>query len=445
LGVDAGVLAAAVEALSWMELEDLKPSHALTRAVRQLDIRDERAIASAYSLVEETVRRKSLIEKMLSTALPSLLPDLKVGVKSFLQIYIYTTRLAPKEGESGVELVKAGREILGWRVLHPVEGFLGRLLTLEPTSLYDGLADVEKVALETCQPSWFVRYCYRLLGRREALKLLRKYAEGLPAYISLNTLKGSEATLTAELKREKITLEGDPRLKYLYLASNPDRLLWRTNAYRKGLFYLTDKGSYLAASTSEAKEGMTALTLSVDGAAVTAQLAQLMGNRGEIFSAAVPPKKAETLEKEFKRLGVGIAKPLNFNPHKPLPVHVEADVVLVNPPSSRTGLFGSEPSAKWSFNPENIENYRDLQKGILGEGAAHVKPEGSLIYITSSITLEENEMVVEHFLNSAPDFKLERVDGVGRPALRGLRGCVRIYPHLDNANGCFIAKMKRVS
>ncbi len=445
IGHDA--LTVAIEALSWIELEGFKPSYALARTVRQLDIREEGVIASAHSLIEETFKRMNMIEAMLATVIPSaILLKTKVGVRSFLKIYAYTTRLSPQGTEHGVDLVKAGREILGWRTLHSVEAFLGRLLTLEPTNLYSGLAEVEKVALETWQPNWFVRYCYRLLGRRGALKLLWKYAEGIPTYIHLNTLKGSEAAIIDRLRREKIELESDPELKDLYLAypaPNATRLLWRTAAYREGLFHFEDKGSYLAVLASGAEAGMTVLDLSADGVAKTVHLAQLLNNKGRILSAEISPTRRETRGREIRRFGVTIAEPTAFDYRKPLPTPIEADIVMVDPPSSRTGLFGTDPSAKWRVNPEDVKSYTALQARVLEEGSSHVKIGGTLIYTTPSITLEENEMMIEHFLSFAPGFKLEKVDGVGRPALRGLHGCARIYPHLHNSNGRFVAKTRR--
>lgn len=444
--IDPTALTAAIEALNWIELKGFKPSYALTNTIRQLNIKEESVITTANNLIQETLKRKNLIEKILTATIPpNTLQKTKPNVKNFLKIYAYTTKLSPSR-QDAIELVKTGREILGWRTLHPVEAYLGRLLTLNLTTLYNGLTDEEKTALETWHPPWFIHYCYRLLGRTEALKLLWKHVEGIPTYIHPNTLKGPEATIVARLRREKIELDNTADFKNLYLALDTSSPLWMTEAHREGLFNIEDKASYIAVSASGAKAGMAVLDISTDGMAKTVHLAQLMGNSGRIISAVILPRRPEALEKEIRKYGVAIAEPINFDPNKPLPTPIDADIAIVNPPSSRTGLFGTDPATKWKTKPEDVKNYTPTQMKVLEEGARHVKTGGTLIYTTPSIALEENEMVIERFLNLAPGFKLEKVDScLGSPALRGLPSCVRIYPHLHNSNGGFVAKMRRTS
>ncbi|MEM3736571.1 MAG: RsmB/NOP family class I SAM-dependent RNA methyltransferase [Candidatus Bathyarchaeia archaeon] len=442
--IEPNALATAIEALSWIELSGIGLSYATMRAAKQLGIRDEAVIASANALVQETLRREAVIGRILATVVPSeLLHKVTAGVRSFLRIYTYLTKLSPQTCKCCVELVEASREILGWKTLHPVEAFLGRLLTFEPATIYEGLADVERTALETSHPDWFVKYCYRLLGRREALRLLRKSAEGVSSYVHLNTLHGSEETITAALTRERINLSHMPEMLHLHLVSGGSRLLWRTEAYRKGLLYLEDKGSYLAVSASGVEKGMRVLGMFADGAAKIAHLAQLMENSGVILYAEPRPEKTKALERDIKRLGVKIAKPLSLKTQTASPAPIDADIIVVNPPSSLTGIFGTEPSIRWSVKPEDIKKNMAQQVGALEEFSRHVKVGGVVIYITSSITVEENEMVLEHFLSLKPDFRLVEVRGVGRPAFRELHNCVRIYPHLHDSDGSFIAKIRR--
>jgi 16S rRNA C967 or C1407 C5-methylase (RsmB/RsmF family) len=73
-----------------------------------------------------------------------------------------------------------------------------------------------------------------------------------------------------------------------------------------------------------------------------------------------------------------------------------------------------------------------------------VKSGGILTYSTCSITVEENEMIIERFLKWHPEFSLAEINPkVGLPGLRGLEKCQRLYPHLHQSNGFFIAKLQR--
>lgn len=69
---------------------------------------------------------------------------------------------------------------------------------------------------------------------------------------------------------------------------------------------------------------------------------------------------------------------------------------------------------------------------------------GVLTYSTCSITEEENEGVIEQFLKEHSEFSLiDIAPKIGVPGLRGLTQCQRLYPHIHNCNGFFIAKMKK--
>jgi 16S rRNA (cytosine967-C5)-methyltransferase len=84
----------------------------------------------------------------------------------------------------------------------------------------------------------------------------------------------------------------------------------------------------------------------------------------------------------------------------------------------------------------------DIQWPMLNNCSQYVKPRGILVYTTSSITIEENEMLIERFLKWHPEFVLAKISPrIGLPGLRGLDECQRLYPHIHRCNGLFIAKL----
>jgi 16S rRNA C967 or C1407 C5-methylase (RsmB/RsmF family) len=88
----------------------------------------------------------------------------------------------------------------------------------------------------------------------------------------------------------------------------------------------------------------------------------------------------------------------------------------------------------------------DIQWQMLDNCASHVKSGGVLIYSTSSITVEENELLVEKFLKWYPEFSLGEIpQKTGLPGLRGLDRCQRLYPHIHNCNGLFVARLVKRS
>ena len=81
---------------------------------------------------------------------------------------------------------------------------------------------------------------------------------------------------------------------------------------------------------------------------------------------------------------------------------------------------------------------------MIANCAEKVKRGGTLIYSTCSITVEENEMLIERFLKWHPEFELvEITPRIGLQGLRGLEKCRRLYPHIHHCNGFFIAKLQK--
>jgi 16S rRNA C967 or C1407 C5-methylase (RsmB/RsmF family) len=88
----------------------------------------------------------------------------------------------------------------------------------------------------------------------------------------------------------------------------------------------------------------------------------------------------------------------------------------------------------------------EIQWRMLNECMRHVKEGGFLVYSTCSIAVEEDEMLIERFLKYHPEFKLvEATPKMGVSGLRGLTRCRRLYPHIHDCNGFFVAKLLKES
>ena len=87
------VLALAIEALSWVELKNMRCSSALSRSAKQLSIKDKKTIIKANSLVRNVLHRKNFLDRVLDLALaPAALEDLNLGNQSFLRIFAFKTK-----------------------------------------------------------------------------------------------------------------------------------------------------------------------------------------------------------------------------------------------------------------------------------------------------------------------------------------------------------------
>jgi 16S rRNA (cytosine967-C5)-methyltransferase len=439
----------AIETLSWMEMQKLSERLALARTVKQLGANNPNAIRYAYGLVVETTRRRNLVDKFVNTVVaPKKISEYNLGIQSFLRLYVYQTRVAKKWAKINLQeaehIASLGRAILGWQTLREVEPILGFLLTRPLDPILKAAGDEARVSLQTFHPSWFVKYCYNLMGRSEAIAFLEGSITPPPTHIRMNTLAATEETILQKLGAEGVKLEKIWPLKYTYKVLEAKQPLNTLPSYKEGLFYIQDKASCFAAEAADPKPGSMVFDVCAAPGAKTTYLVQLMHNEGSIASVDFSNRRMKVWKKETARMGAKIAEPVIADACASLPFKGEADLVVLDPPCTSTGVFAKQPSAKWRLRPKSIEKMAAIQWQMINSCAEKVASGGALTYSTCSITVEENEMIIERFLKWHPEFTLTEIQPkMGLPGLRGLTKCQRLYPHIHQCNGFFIAKLQK--
>lgn len=433
--------------MSWIELQNINEKLALNKTVKQLGITDPSALGLAHRLVYETMRRKNYLDTIINQALaPQLISDYELGMRAFLRLYTYRTRIEHKGNvyKEAVEIARTGRSILGWQTLQPIEKALGTLLSLEAKNVYEHVSDEEKVALQTCHPAWFVKYCFKLFGRDEAIKLLESSQNPLPTYISVNTLKAQEEKIIETLQNEGVPVEKVLGINHVYTVTETKHSLTSTRSFKDGFLSIQDKASSLAVEIAAPEPNMTVFDVCAAPGAKTTHLAMLMQNKGAVYSLDYSRRRMKVWKHNVAHKGVENASPVIANACKPLPFNKTADLVFLDPPCTNTGVFARIPSGKWRLTPQSIPRMAAMQWQMLKNCAESVSAGGFLVYSTCSISVEENEMQIERFLRLYPEFRLvETKPWIGLPGLRDLAKCQRLYPHIHGCNGFFVAKLQK--
>jgi 16S rRNA (cytosine967-C5)-methyltransferase len=114
----------------------------------------------------------------------------------------------------------------------------------------------------------------------------------------------------------------------------------------------------------------------------------------------------------------------------------------VDPPCSDLGTLAARPDARWRKSPETIERLAALQRRILAAAVRAVRPGGTLVYSTCTISARENEEVVRAALEASPRLA---ADDLGA-AFAGLASAadsrfLQTRPDRDRTAGFFIARL----
>jgi len=119
------------------------------------------------------------------------------------------------------------------------------------------------------------------------------------------------------------------------------------------------------------------------------------------------------------------------------------DRVLIDAPCSGTGTLRHNPEIRWRLKPSDIEELAKKQRKIIANGAATVKRDGRLVYSTCSLEPEENDEVIDNFLDGHSEFEMAAAGGPKE--LRAKIGAIRTWPNHHDTDGFFVAVFERIS
>ncbi|HZV81755.1 MAG TPA: 16S rRNA (cytosine(967)-C(5))-methyltransferase RsmB [Geobacteraceae bacterium] len=295
-------------------------------------------------------------------------------------------------------------------------------------------------------PEWIVAGWLAQLGYSEAEELAAVMASPPPFTIRANRLKNSREELIELLRAEGVTA--------LPCRYAPDGLvitspvsLSNLTSFSSGRFVVQDEASQLATLLLTPEPGEAILDLCAAPGGKATYLAELGDNSGTLLACDRNPRKLEQISEAAARLGITTITTIPLDATRPLSELQPAqfDRILVDAPCSGLGVIHRNPEGKWWKEPTDPARLAVTQQTILGNAAERLKPGGVLLYSTCSTSLEENEQVVEKFLNDHRDFVIEPVSAL-LPRVADMetsRGFFRSWPHRHGMDGFFAARLKK--
>ncbi len=285
-------------------------------------------------------------------------------------------------------------------------GFVNALLRgclRERDTLERDLANLKETQLDLgySHPRWLCERWAERMSSDQVRALLTWNNQSPPVFGRINLLKTSPADWRARLGAEGletavVDFDWVPAGWILRFERVP--ALTSLASFREGLFYVQDPSTLLAVVELGARPGESILDLCAAPGGKTTAIAQMMNNEGRITAFDPDPVRRRLIRENCDRLGVTNVRVPEGRPTRPGELF---DRILIDAPCSNTGVMRRRAELRWRITAAEIQRLRGVQLGLLRQAAACLKPGGTLVYSTCSLEPEENEQVVEEFLQDA--------------------------------------------
>lgn len=404
----------------------------------------DKAFAAAlfYGVLERRLTLDFVIGK--SSKIP--FAKLDKAVVQILRTGIYQLMYMPSVPESAAvnESVKLCKRLKCFSAQGFVNGMLRGFIRSGKRADLSSLNPAERLSVEYSCPEALVRKLSDEYGEDFAAKALGASMGRPPVYARVNTLKTDTDTLLEELRKCGIKAEPFAGLSdCIVLDKSGD--IEKCAPYRRGLFHVQDVSSQLCCLALSPKAGETVLDVCAAPGGKSFTLAELMENRGTLFSMDIHDMRVGLIEDGAERLGIKIIKAVQNDSsvyNDALPI---ADRVLCDVPCSGLGVIRRKPEIK--YKPlEEFSGLPEIQYRILETSARYVKPGGTLVYSTCTLSRVENDDVAERFAAAHPEFSPAPQDGGSMDAAQP--GDVSDYkttrcPDENGGDGFFTAVFRR--
>jgi 16S rRNA (cytosine967-C5)-methyltransferase len=296
-------------------------------------------------------------------------------------------------------------------------------------------------------PDWLYDKFVAQYGEEETLQLAAVLNTPAPLDLRVNSLKASRDDVARQLAEAPIAAEPTP-YSPLGLRVWKKPALQNLPLFKEGAIEVQDEGSQVLSQLLGARRGEMVVDFCAGAGGKTLALGAVMRNTGRLYAFDVSDKRLSKLKPRLARSGLSNVHPVLIAHERDAKIKRLAgkiDRVLVDAPCSGMGTLRRNPDVKWRQQPEGIAEMQEKQASILDGAARLLKSGGRMVYATCSLLREENDVIVEQFLASHPDFELVPMSKVLAEQKIPLEmdQYLKMVPHKHQTDGFFAAVLER--
>ncbi len=379
----------AVKALYEIEKNGAYTSSELKKLLSSSDLKPvDKSFAT--ELVYGTVKNKTRLDCIISKYSKQKLKKLSVWILNILRIGVYQMIFLDKIPHSAAvnESVKLAK-----RYGHPASaGFVnGVLRSVSKNGDVEYPKGNEFYEVYYSHPKWLVDMLFEQYPD-DAAKIIENNNAVPPVTVRVNMNRTSLESVEKSLSEKGVKTEKTSEEAILKISGFGD--VAALEEYKNGLITPQGLCSYIAAKTLGVREGDFVMDLCAAPGGKTTALAEMCGDKAEIYSFDLYEHKISLIENNCKRLGI---KSVHAKASDASELMTEfknkADKVLADVPCSGLGIIHKKPDIKWNRAERDFASLCNVQEKIFKNAAAYLKIGGIMVYSTCTVNKNENENI----------------------------------------------------
>ena len=299
---------------------------------------------------------------------------------------------------------------------------------------------MERISKTTSMPIWIIEELLKENDIEKVEEICKASNLKPKVEVRINRLKTDKQELE-KLKERNITFQ-EGKIKDFFVLEKTKNIE-QLDLFRQGYFTIQDEGAGLIAKIVDPKSNEVILDACSSPGGKTTYMAELMDDKGEIIAWDLHSHRIKLVEETAKRLGIHIVK----TECQDATIYKEEykekfDKILLDVPCLGIGVLKRKPDIKWRRKPEDIEEITQIQQNILETCAKYLKPNGQLIYSTCSIFKEENDSIIDKFLQKNTNFVYSKIEIPDLENNTEKINKIQLYQN-EETDGFFMCKLQK--
>jgi 16S rRNA (cytosine967-C5)-methyltransferase len=440
----------AMEILTKVEQQQAYSNLLLNQTLQKYKL-DRLDVGLTTEIVYGTIQRRNTIDYFLNRFASKGIAKLEPWVRNLLRLSFYQLYYLERIPVHAIvnEAVNIAKRKGHKGISGMVNGILRNIIrSKEELVLPSELDPVRRIALKHSHPEWMVSRWVAQYGEQTTESICEANNSTPHASVRVNTVRHDRDSIMRKMMEKSLQVKPSPLTKSGIIVENGGNMAY-SEWFENGDISIQDESSMLVAEIVNPVSGMKVLDCCAAPGGKSAHLAEMMKNKGKVWANDIHPHKQKLIEDQAKRLKLDSIEAI-VSDAKHLADKFAAgtfDRILVDAPCSGLGVIRRKPDLKWIKEESEIKQIPSVQLDILSTAAKLLRADGTLVYSTCTLEFEENQGVIQAFLENHPEFELdgsidESLPGEWIERMEVPSGMLRILPHYFHSDGFFIAKLK---